>query len=327
MAAAAADDQNLHLQRGIPMNRRSLLGAALSSSFVAASKVSAAGKPIFLGYDQEELDKAYDQSFWAPQMEQLETGDGTASAAVRKATPPVTTQYGPTNADLIDVFAPAGGRGAPVLVFIHGGAWTRNTKDDVSYAAPTFMGRGAAYLAPDFGSLKAVRLPQMVESCRTAIAWTVRNCNSFGGDSSRVFLAAHSSGAHLAACVLTTDWTARGLPRDAIKGGFLMSGMYDLHPVLLSSRGSFLHLTPEEIVEFSPIRHLDRIACPIAIVSADEDSPEFKRQSNVFAEALEGMGRLASRTVAFNANHFQEPERLAHPDTEVSRAAFSLMGI
>lgn len=77
---------NLHDELGILMNRRYLLGAA-SSWFVAPSKLSAAGKPIFLGYDQEELDKAYDQSFWAPQMEQLETGDGTASAAVRKATP------------------------------------------------------------------------------------------------------------------------------------------------------------------------------------------------------------------------------------------------
>jgi arylformamidase len=309
------------------MKRRSLLGAALCSGLVALSKSSAAAKPVFLGYDQEELDKAYDQSFWAPQMAQLEADDGTASAAVRKTTPPVTKQYGPTNADLIDVFAPASGRAAPALVLLHGGAWTRNTKDDVSYAAPTFIGRGAAYLAPDFGSLKAARLPQMVESCRAAVAWTVRNCDSFGGDSSRVFLAGHSSGAHLAACVLTTDWTAHGLPRDAIKGGFLMSGMYDLYPVLLSSRSSFLHITSEEIGEFSPIRHLDRITCPIAVVSADEDSPEFKRQSNVFAEVLEGMGRLASRTVAFNANHFQEPERLADPDTEVSRAAFSLMGI
>jgi arylformamidase len=309
------------------MKRRSLLGAASCSGLVALSKSSAAAKPVFLGYDQEELDKAYDQSFWAPQMAQLEADDGTASAAVRKTTPPVTKQYGPTNADLIDVFAPASGRAAPALVLLHGGAWTQNTKDDVSYAAPTFMGRGAAYLAPDFGSLKAARLPQMVESCRAAVAWTVRNCDSFGGDSSRVFLAGHSSGAHLAACVLTTDWTAHGLPRDAIKGGFLMSGMYDLYPVLLSSRSSFLHITSEEIGEFSPIRHLDRITCPIAVVSADEDSPEFKRQSNVFAEVLEGMGRLASRTVAFNANHFQEPERLADPDTEVSRAAFSLMGI
>jgi arylformamidase len=309
------------------MKRRSLLGAASCSGLVALSKSSAAAKPVFLGYDQEELNKAYDQSFWAPQMAQLEADDGTASAAVRKTTPPVTKQYGPTNADLIDVFAPASGRAAPALVLLHGGAWTRNTKDDVSYAAPTFMGRGAAYLAPDFGSLKAARLPQMVESCRAAVAWTVRNCDSFGGDSSRVFLAGHSSGAHLAACVLTTDWTAHGLPRDAIRGGFLMSGMYDLYPVLLSSRSSFLHITSEEIGEFSPIRHLYRITCPIAVVSADEDSPEFKRQSNVFAEVLEGMGRLASRTVAFNANHFQEPERLADPDTEVSRAAFSLMGI
>jgi arylformamidase len=117
------------------------------------------------------------------------------------------------------------------------------------------------------------------------------------------------------------------LPQDAVKGGFLMSGMYDLYPVLLSSRSSYLHLTSEEIVKFSPIRHLDRITCPIAIVSADEDSPEFRRQSNVFSDALQGMGRLASRTVAFNANHFQEPERLADPRTDVSRAAFSLMGI
>jgi arylformamidase len=291
------------------------------------SKSSATGKPVFLDYDQEKLDKAYDQSLWAPQMAQLEANDGTASAAARKTTPPVTKQYGRTDVDLIDVFAPASASPTPILVFIHGGAWTRNTREDVSYPAPTFVGRGVAYLAPDFGSLQTVRLPQMVESCRAAVAWTVRNSKSFGGDPNRVFVAGHSSGAHLAACVLTTDWTAHGLPRDAIKGGFLMSGMYDLYPVLLSSRSSYLHLTAEEIVEFSPIRHLDRITCPIAVVSADEDTPEFRRQSKVFGEALEGMGQLASRTVAFNANHFQEAERLADPDTDVSRAAFSLMGI
>ncbi|MFZ0113955.1 MAG: hypothetical protein WAL15_06340, partial [Xanthobacteraceae bacterium] len=102
---------------------------------------------------------------------------------------------------------------------------------------------------------------------------------------------------------------------------------YDLYPVMLSSRSSYLHLTPVEVVEFSPIRHLDRITCPIAVLSADEDSPEFKRQSDVFADVLRGMGRLASRTVVFDANHFQEPERMAHADSAVSRAAFGLMGI
>ncbi len=192
---------------------------------------------------------------------------------------------------------------------------------------PTLTGRGAAYLAPDFGILKTSRLPEMVESCRLALEWTARNAASFGGDATRIFLAGHSSGAHLAACALATDWTARGLPADLIKGAFLMSGMYDLYPVLLSSRRSFLHLTEKEATEFSPIRHLDRINCPVAVLNADQDSPEFKRQSDVFADALRGMGRLANRTVVFNANHFQEPEQLTRADSEVSQAVFSLMGL
>ena len=127
--------------------------------------------------------------------------------------------------------------------------------------------------------------------------------------------------------MLVTDWTARGLPADAIKGGLLLSGMYDLYPVRLSSRSQFLHITPQEEEAASPMRHLGRIACPIAVASADEDSPEFKRQSDVLASALQGMGRLASRTVAFNANHFQEDDRLGQPDSEISRALFALMGI
>jgi arylformamidase len=60
----------------------------------------------------------------------------------------------------------------------------------------------------------------MVDSCRTAAAWAVRNAEALGGDPGRVFLAGHSSGAHLAACVLATDWTTYGLPRDVIRGGF-----------------------------------------------------------------------------------------------------------
>jgi arylformamidase len=292
-----------------------------------ATQSLAASMPVFLDYSQEQLDKAYDQSFWAPQMAELEAHDGTASAAVRQTMPPRTEQYGPSDVERVDIFAPADARGVPVLVFIHGGAWTRNTKEDASYPAPTLIGRGAAYLAPDFASLKTARLPDIVENCRRALEWTVQNAATFGGDPNRVFLSGHSSGAHLAACVLITDWTKRGLPADAIKGGLLMSGMYDLYPVRLSSRGSYLHVTAEEEAAFSPMRHLHRITCPIAVVSADEDSPEFKRQSAVFADALQGMGKLASRTVVFNANHFQEAEHLAQPDSTVSQAAFSLMGL
>jgi len=287
----------------------------------------AASRLVFLRYTQEELDRAYDQSAWAPQMAELEAQDGEASAALRQRMPPRTEQYGPSHAELIDIFNPAGARGAPALVFIHGGAWTRNSRQDVSYPAATLVERGAVYLAPDFGSLRSARLPELAENCRRALVWVIRNAASFGADPNRVFLTGHSAGAHLAACVLVTDWSKHGLPADAIKGAMLLSGMYDLRPVMLSSRSSYLKITSAEEAEFSPMRHLHRIVSPIAIISADQDTPEFKRQSAVFADALEGMGRLASRTELFNTNHFQELKQLSHAGSPVSRALFSLMSL
>ncbi len=57
------------------------------------------------------------------------------------------------------------------------------------------------------------------------------------------------------------------------------------------------------------------------------DSPEFRRQAQVFAAALEGMGKLASRSEVFSPNHFEEPRQLADPDSTLSRALYALMNI
>ncbi|TIS13107.1 MAG: hypothetical protein E5X09_08895 [Mesorhizobium sp.] len=86
------------------MMRRTFLMAGVSLSAVAVGKSLAAS--VFLDYTQEQLDTAYDQSFWAPRMAELEEGDGIASAEVRRAMPPRPAKYGPDARDLIDVFAP-----------------------------------------------------------------------------------------------------------------------------------------------------------------------------------------------------------------------------
>lgn len=303
--------------------RHVLAGLGALSAWPARS----APAPVFLTYTQEQLDEAYDLSVWIPNVRAYEGRATTASEAVRQAMPPRVERYGPDDADLVDIFAPPGAHGVPVMVYLHGGAWIRNTRQDASYPAPTFVGKGAAFLVPDFPSLASVRMPHMVTACQRALEWAVKNASSFGGDPNRVFLAGHSSGAHLAACVLGTDWTQRGLPANAIKGALLMSGVYDLYPVMLSSRSTFVHITLEEEAALSPARHLDRLTCPIAVMSGDGDSPEYKRQSAVFAEMLQGMGKLHSRTVVFAANHLQEAEQLGQPDSQVSQVALSLLGL
>jgi arylformamidase len=103
--------------------------------------------------------------------------------------------------------------------------------------------------------------------------------------------------------------------------------MYDLQAPLLSARSKYVKVTPEEESAASAMRHLGRIRCPVAVAWSIGDSPEFRRQAEVFAAALAGMGRLASRTEVFSPNHFEEPRQLADLDSVLSRVLFSLMAI
>ena len=95
---------------------------------------------------------------------------------------------------------------------------------------------GVTFVALGFGVIPDVRLPVMVEQIRRGIAWLYANIARFGGDPDRIHLSGHSSGGHLAAVLLTTDWPKFGLPADVLKSGLCISGMYDLHPVMLSAR-------------------------------------------------------------------------------------------
>lgn len=85
----------------------------------------------------------------------------------------------------------------------------------------------------------------MADQVRRAIARTYRNAKSFGGDAQRLYVSGRSSGSHLGACAAITDWTAFGLPADAVKGYVLQSGRYDLRGPRPSRRSSCVKFTDE----------------------------------------------------------------------------------
>ena len=107
----------------------------------------------------------------------------------------------------------------------------------------------------------------------------------------------------------------------------LLSGMYELYPAVLSSRGKYVQITPQQVAAASAMRHLHMVNCPVVVANGDLDSPECRRQSTVLADALQGMGRLAARIELFVANHFQVPQLLSKPDSELSQLLYALMKI
>ena len=281
---------------------------------------------VFLDYDQTALDRAYDQPSWAPNMQEVLARRAAAGDAVRaRLGAPRRLAYGTTPIEQLDVYVTSRVN-APVVVFLHGGAWRGGDARSQAFAAETFVRAGAHFVVPDFATVMDVGLDGMVAQVRRAVAWVASNAATFGGDAARIYVGGHSSGSHLAANVLITGWADDfGLPADLVKGGLCMSGMYDLKPVRLSARSSYVKFDDRIEHELSPIRHLARLRCPVVVAYGERDSPEFQRQSREWAEALRGVGRLQTLVVGEGLNHFEVPEMLANSGSLLGRAVLSLL--
>jgi len=285
-------------------------------------------RSVFRDYDQAELDRQYDQRAWAPNAIELINRYGADSAAVRTRTgEPDRYNYGGTRAECLDLFR-THRTPAPVHVFVHGGAWRLLSADDSAFPAETFVRAGAHYVALDFAPLPQVPLDLMVDQVRSAIAWLHRYAVQFGGDPDRIFVSGHSSGAHLAAAVATTDWKARfGLPQDVVRGVLCCSGIYDLEPVRLSARNDYVQLDDTLVETLSPLRHVANLRCPVAVGVGERESDEFKRQAREFAAVLEEHGVPVEMFEGAGLNHFEIVTTLASPAGLLGRIALHQMGL
>ena len=288
------------------------------------------GPLVFLDYDQIELDAAYDQAVYQPNILQLNRRWASNSARTRaRIGEPLRRAYGESAIEQLDIFRTSRDH-APIFIFIHGGAWIRG--EAKSYAAPAemFIHAGAHYVVPDFinvGDAGGSLFP-MAEQVRRAIAWVYRNADSFGGDPDRLYIGGQSSGAHLAAVALTTDWQVEfGLPAGIVKGGLCTSGMYELAPVRLSARANYVKFTDEMVERLSPIRHLDRLSAPLIVSYGTYETPEFIRQAREFAAAVRHAGKLRELIVAENYSHLELPETLCNPYGVLGAAVLKMMGL
>src|ERR1700726_3903857 len=103
--------------------------------------------------------------------------------------------------------------------------------------------------------------------------------------------------------------------------------MYDLEPVRLSHRSTYVKFTDESEQELSAQRHLDRLACPLIVGYGTCETPEFQRQARDFAAAVKAAGKPVQLLVGEGYNHFEMLETLANPYGLLGRAALELMRI
>ena len=332
------------MQRDLPLSdahvtRRTALGAAASLVAAPALAAEAAncrvgpaphakGPRVFLDYDQVELDAAYDQLSYAPMGAQITARRASNSADVRRRLgEPRRVSYGPTEIEKLDIFRTERA-GAPILIFTHGGAWQNGSASEYHFAAEMFVKSGVNYVALDFIDVRTAGgdIRVMADQVKRGIAWVYKNAASFGGDPNRLYIGGQSSGAHLSGVALTTDWAKEfGLPANFIRGGLLLSGMYEMKPVRLSARSSYVKFDDAMEEAMSTQRHIARLNTPVTVMYGTFETPEFQRQTREFAAAAKAAGKDVTLIVAPNYNHWELQETLANPYGFGGRAALAMM--
>ena len=296
----------------------------------SASQGRVKGPLVWLDMDQKALDDAYDQSVYAPNQQLVARRRALASeATLRRLGPPERVTYGKSEIEKLDIYKTPRAN-APVNVYIHGGAWRNGQARDFAFPAEVFLNAGAHFVVVDFVQITETdgSLLPMIQQVRSAVAWVYNNAASFGGDRERIYITGHSSGAHLAGCTLVTDWEKDfRLPANIIKGGLLVSGMYDLKPVRLSKRSEYVKFTDEIEQTLSSQRHIGKLNAPIIIAYGTLETPEFQRQSREFAAAVKAAGKPVELIVGEGFNHFEMQETLGNPYGIAGRAALKLMGL
>ena len=194
--------------------------------------------------------------------------------------------FGESDGERLDFF-PATKRGAPLLVFIHGGWWRSLDKSDFTFVVPPFLAAGCNVALTNYTLAPHASLEEITRQQLRALAWLYRNADQYEFNRERIIVAGHSAGAHLAAMMMAAQWSVFGedLPTDLIKGGILMSGLYDLDPIRYAEFVNVdLKITPENALHlspgFMPLSH----AIPFITAVGDEESDEFKRHTALLSK-------------------------------------------
>jgi arylformamidase len=158
----------------------------------------------YRGMNQTDLDAAYDNAEHVGQATRARYVEDWA-----KRSKPFRTQrgliedlrYGSGPRHRVDFF-PCETRGAPLLVYIHGGYWQANDKELYSFVAEGPVGAGFNVVLLEYPLAPAVRMGDIVGDIRQGVSWVINHAAEFGYDGSKVFIAGHSAGGHLTAMAL-----------------------------------------------------------------------------------------------------------------------------
>uniref|UniRef100_A0A8C9IJJ4 Kynurenine formamidase n=1 Tax=Piliocolobus tephrosceles TaxID=591936 RepID=A0A8C9IJJ4_9PRIM len=299
---------------------------------MAISDVGLPGEVPWKKMSAEELENQYCPSQWGVRLraeEALRTYSQIGIEATRRARATrkslLHVPYGDGEGEKLDIYFPdEAAEALPFFLFFHGGYWQSGSKDESAFMVDPLTAQGVAVVIVAYDIAPKGTLDQMVDQVTRSVAFVQKQYPSNEG----IYLCGHSAGAHLAAMMLLANWTKHGVTPN-LKGFFLVSGVFDLEPIMYTSQNVALQLTLEDAQRNSPQLKVAQAqpvdpTCRVLVVVGQFDSPEFHRQSWEFYQVLSTRNLCqgewkASFEQLHDVDHFEIVENLTQKDNMLTQ--------
>lgn len=204
-----------------------------------------------------------------------------------------------------------------LLVFIHGGYWQELSKNESAFLAPAWHQAGFAHAVLGYTLAPEASVGEMVAQCVAALRWLHARAQALGFDPGRIVVAGSSAGAYLAAaCAQQLSQAAQtsNAPGPRLKGLVLMSGIYDLAPLIGTSINDALGLNATSAAALDLSATATRLP-PALVLWGEVETQAFKQQSLAFAAQLRRNNTTCQTLEVRARNHFDVVHELGQAHT------------
>ena len=208
--------------------------------------------------------------------------------------------YGSKKSNVIEFICPKKNYKSPLIIFIHGGYWQELSIEHSYFPAKGAIENEFAFASIDYTLAPKASIDEIVNECCNAIKWIADNADPLGIDKNKIVISGSSAGAHLASMVILN----KDVHHTNICGSILVSGIYEIEPLINTSINKAIKLNKLEANKNSPIlKNLEKFP-PSLIVYGENETLEFKRQSNSFINKLLDLKCKTKFFEISNKNHF-----------------------
>lgn len=222
--------------------------------------------------------------------------------------------YGDDPKQTFDLIVPKGANQFPVLFYFHGGGWITGDKSNFNWVCHKFASSGMLVYNVNYRLSPENRFPEPLKDVSNAIKVGMEYVKKFGGDSSRIYIAGDSAGAHLASWFTISLGKTELLEKanlqppnelEKLKGCLLFYGIYDLetalkidHKIMKLSLMNFLGKNHDlDTLKYaSPSQHVGSKLPPFFLCAGEPDV--LFDQTKDFSRTLKDEG-VECKTVLF----------------------------